>query len=248
MALTATATLSSRKAICQTLSMVNPTVVSVSPNKPNIKYHVNRKEGDIEETFAPIVEEVRRCRLSMDRVIIFCRSYDDVAHIYLFLKNRIGCENVEPIGAPDLAKFRLVDMFTACTVPNVKECIIKSFTNLTSPLRIVVATVAFGMGLDCSNIRRIIHWGPPNDIESYIQETGRAGRDGKEATATLYYNGNDFKFDRVEISMKEYCKNRDTCRRTLLLRDFDQTGKLSIGNCKCCDICTSVCKCIQCSQ
>ncbi len=61
MALTATATLSSRKAICQNLilSMVSPTVVSVSPNKPNIKYHVYRKEGDIEETFAPIVEEVR---------------------------------------------------------------------------------------------------------------------------------------------------------------------------------------------
>ncbi len=111
--------------------------------------------------------------------------------IVLSWLNRIGCENVEPIGAPDLAKFRLVDMFTACTVRNVKQCIIKSFTNVTSPLRIVVATVAFGMGLDCSNIRRIIHWGPPNDIESYIQEIGRAGRDGKEATATSYYNGND---------------------------------------------------------
>ena len=62
------------------------------------------------------------------------------------------------------------------------------FCNLSSHLRIVVATIAFGMGLNCPNVRRIIHWDPPGDIESYLQETGRAGKD---AEAIMYYNSTD---------------------------------------------------------
>ena len=62
-----------------------------------------------------------------------------------------------------------------------------SFTNLNGRIRVVVATVAFGIGLDCPNVR-IIHWGPPSDIESYIQEIGRAGRYEGKAIFTLYYS------------------------------------------------------------
>ncbi len=129
---------------------------------------------------------------------------------------------------------------------NVKETIINSFTKAESPLRLVVATVAFGMGLDCCNIRRVIHWSPPKDIESYLQETGRAGRDEKSASALLYYGGNDFKFDAVEGNMKFYCKNKETCRRQLLLKDFDQVDVSIVSDCFCCDVCATSCKCELC--
>ena len=59
-----------------------------------------------------------------------------------------------------------MDMFTACTSVDVKEDVVKSFTQPEGRLRIIVATVAFGMGMDCSNVRRIIHWGPPSDDRS----------------------------------------------------------------------------------
>ena len=55
---------------------------------------------------------------------------------------------------------------------------ISNFTVETSPLCVVIATVAFGMGLDSPNVRKVTHWGASSDIESYIQETGRAGMDG----------------------------------------------------------------------
>ncbi len=103
MALTATATVSTRKAICKTLGMVNPVVVSESPNKPNIKYVIRRNPGTFEEAFAPLVEEVRRCRCTTDKTIVFCRTYDSCAHIYLYMRNRLGKEFTEPVGAPDLA-------------------------------------------------------------------------------------------------------------------------------------------------
>ena len=76
-----------------------------------------------------------------------------------------------------LAMFCLVDMFSECTYKEVKDTIIKEFTIPTSRLRIVVSTIAFEMGIDAPNVRKTIHWGPSNDIELYIQETGHAGRD-----------------------------------------------------------------------
>lgn len=56
-----------------------------------------------------------------------------------------------------------------------------------SPLRIVIATIAFGLGIDTSDIRYVVHWGPPQDIEQYVQATGRAGRDGRTSHAILLY-------------------------------------------------------------
>ena len=69
-------------------------------------------------------------------------------------------------------------MYTHCTHPTVKEKLLRQFTS-PSCLRIVIATIAFGMGIDCPDVRQIVHWGIPEDPETYVQESGRAGRDGK---------------------------------------------------------------------
>ena len=148
----------------------------------------------------------------MDRVIVFCR-FD-------------SSDQGQAIGAPE---YRLVDLFTACTPgmhtqertpKNVKDCIIENFCKSGSNLRIVVATIAFGMGLNCADIRRIIHWGPPGDIESYLQETGRAGRDGLPSIATLYIGPHDLRSPHLEDSIKIYCKNTNTCRRDIIAQDI----------------------------
>ena len=72
----------------------------------------------------------------------------------------------------DQVQFQMLDMFTACTHHTVKESILQSLPQSDGTLCVIVATIAFGMGLDCPNIRRVIHWGPSADIESYLQETG----------------------------------------------------------------------------
>ena len=94
-------------------------------------------------------------------------------------------------------------MFSACTRPDVKDAILSRFSS-DSSLHVVVATIAFGMGLDCPDVRRIIHWGPPSDIESYIQEVGCAGRDGLKAAAVLHYTDADLGEWHVENTLKEY--------------------------------------------
>lgn len=154
---------------------------------------------------------------------------------------------MEPSGTcRDLAEYRLVDMFTACTHPAVKDVILHSFTQRSSILRVIVATIAFGMGLDCPNVKRVIHWGPSSDVELYLQETGRAGRDGMPSVAVLYYNNTDLGQIEDE-AIKEYCRNNDTCRRKILLDNFESVGNSALDSlCVCCDICAIVCTCACC--
>ena len=251
MALTATATRSTRQAVVKVLKMVSPVVVSVSPNKPNIKYVVkSNANSSLEETFAPLVEEFRQKRKGMDRTIIFCRTYDQCSRIYMFLAHRLGREMTDPVGVcRDLPQFRMLDMFTACTHPMIKNSILRSLPNPDSVLRIIVATIAFGMGLDCPNIRRVIHWGPSADVEAYLQETGRAGRDGLPATAILYFTNIDLGQIENE-SIKEYCRNKTSCRRHMLLKDFDDPAdhlNTEGSLCRCCDVCELKCLCTICS-
>ena len=179
---------------------------------------------NLEETFAPMVEEIRHRRRNMDRTIIYCRPYDSCTCIYLYLKSRLKGETREPIGVRDLAMFRLVDMFTVCTRANVKPAIITAFSDQDGTLRIVVAMVAFGMGLDCPNVRRVIHWGPSSDIEQYLQETGRDGLPSHAILHTVDLT--------VEIAenMKEYYKNRVYCRRELILKQFAEFSELDPGS------------------
>ena len=233
MALTATATRNTRKNVFQILGMVQPSIVALSPNRVNIHYSVQKKGATIEETFSLLVEELRQKRLYTPCTVVFCRSYEDVGYLYSFITRSLGTEAVESIGAPNIARFRLVDMFTVCTEQKVKDMVISNFTQQEAHLRIVIATVAFGMGLDSPNIRRIIHWGTPADIERYIQETGRAERDGEQSLAKLYYAPVNLHPWYTEESMRLYCLNNDTCRRQILLQDFDMYDEVVSPSCLC---------------
>jgi len=241
MALTATATSDTRKAICKSLNLSNPVMILKSPEKSNIVYKVIRKTMSMEETLLPLVEELRSNRLRTKKTIIFCRTHEDTSHIYLFFTGELGKEKMEPIGFPDISRFRLVDMFTSCTTSDVKDNIIQSFVKPNGRLRIIIATIAFGMGIDCPDIQRVIHWGPPSDVEAYIQETGRAGRNGDIAEAVLYYSNRDLGYTFMEDSIKDYCHNESECRRQTLFSKFDvYDGSKPIGS-LCCDICAVNC-------
>ena len=186
MALTATATKDLRIQVARIIEMQDELVVSVNPCKSNIMYAIG-SFSTISNTFRPIVTAIRRQRLDLPRIIIYCRIIEQCSSLYLFFKEQLDREFTEPPGAPDLPKYRLIDMFTSCTEPAVKEDIIAGFTK-ESNLRLVIATIAFGMGVDCPNVRQVIHFGAPSDIECYIQETGRACRDGLPSLALLLRN------------------------------------------------------------
>ena len=129
------------------------------------------------ETFKPLVSRLKIDREKAPRTIVYCQSYNMCADIYIYLSQTMDYEVTEPIDAPNIPRFRLVDMFTSVTDSRHKQLIISSFTK-PSHLRVVIATVAFGLGIDYPDVRQIVHVGMTEDIESYVQETGQAGRDG----------------------------------------------------------------------
>ena len=106
--------------------------------------------------------------------------------IQVFL-NATQASSIHSQTAPHLSKYRLVDMFTSVTDESVKKNKIRNFTSPSGNCRVVIGAIAFRMGLDSLNVCKVIHWGPSSDIESYVQENDRIGRDDLPAVAVLYY-------------------------------------------------------------
>ena len=245
MALTATATNSLRGKIASTLGMPHPLVFSVSPAKANILYSV-RHMSTIEETFKPLVSTLESEGTNTGRTIIYCRKIDYCAKLYSFFKHELKEKSVFPHDAPDISKYRTVDMYTGETEPAVRDNILTGLHLNGSPIRVVIATSAFGMGVDCSNIRQVIHFGSAEDTDTYIQETGRAGRDGLLACAILIINKGNNRY--IDKDMIAYSQNKTECRRSLLFGDYDNPPNAVSPLCLCCDICRAKCKCRQCEN
>jgi len=97
---------------------------------------------------------------------------------------------------------------------------------------VVVATSAFGMGIDKPDVRRVLHWGPPHTVEAYYQEAGRAGRDGRRSDCVMVWRPSDFEWGDAAMSMRRYVEARE-CRRGTLLAYFGERGAACSG----CDVC-----------
>ena len=126
MGMTAIATTTTRDRVIATLGLINPVVVSASPDKPNISYAVRQKVS-IEEAFSPLAVKLKTLRRKLPRMIIFCRRYEECTLLYHFFLSLLKNEFTEPVGAPNLAQFRLVDMYTSVTRKSVQESIVASF-------------------------------------------------------------------------------------------------------------------------
>jgi len=112
-------------------------------------------------------------------------------------------------------------MFTHCTHPSVKSSMMEQFTKPSSS-HVAIATVAFGMSIHCPDVRLAFHWGVPEDIVMYIQESGRIGRDGLLSYALIVYGSMELNKKYASEQMIKYCVNDESacggsfCLKTLL--------------------------------
>ena len=110
----------------------------------------------------------------------------------------------------------------------------ESLNNENGCIRILACTVAFGMGVNCQGVNRVIHFGPAKNLECYIQERGRSGRNGQPSVCLLLYNG--LLAAHCNMDIKEYTMSNE-CRRLFIYKHFPGNKSNTVLGQSCCDIC-----------
>ena len=227
MALTATATRDTIINIIDKLKLDSPQLVKTSFVKDQLNLHFYRKK-DIKVNMKVISELIKKHKC---KTIIYCKTIKETEIISKYL-NKNGIES---------------DFYHSKISNDKKITVQDSFIN--GDLDIMIATIAFGMGIDVSNIYLIIHYGISKDIESYYQEIGRGGRDGSECFCYLFWAENDFRLNTffannisdISLRIKQLEKNKkleqlicsNGCRMKFIVNYFDE----KFNKCGKCDNC-----------
>ena len=161
--------------------------IEKNPERKNIRYCVQYVESSTEiiEIFDSVLNELIEKRENSSRRLIYSQTRNQCATIYNAFCSQLEDEiykNSEPT-----PRLRLVEMFHGGTPEAVKKHVVAQLTIPDSCLRVVISTVAFGMGVDCSNVNESIHFGAPKSIEAYVQESGRIGRNGCSSISRILY-------------------------------------------------------------
>ena len=128
----------------------------------------------------------------------------------------------------------------------MRKEILDEFHKQDSVLRLVIASSAFGLGIDILDIPRIINWRLPHSLADLVQETGGAGRNGSQAEAILYCRSSAMKALQL---VHEYAKNKFVCHRYLLFKDIlHSRSKNPVTLCQCCDLGSLLCSCSHCNN
>ena len=241
MALTATAPPTYRVEIMASLGLLNAVVSAKGVDRPNLALSVLSKSvaSKRQNQFRLLLDETERNPTSSS--IVYVSTRKETEDISRFLQNELDASQVSA----------RVEAYHAGMSNENRVCIHHDF--LQDRVQIIVATTAFGMGIDKPDIRRVIHFGPPSSFEEYYQQIGRAGRDGLVSQCQLIFADSEFTKYKTDFYMghknhrarqnstksldalRSYAGNSKKCRRVLICEYFEETP--DFDRCEMCDTC-----------
>ncbi|XP_036385650.1 Werner syndrome ATP-dependent helicase homolog isoform X2 [Megalops cyprinoides] len=243
LALTATASPSIRDDIVQSLRLLQPMITCTTFDRPNLFLEVLRKSGDITQDLRSFLVKKSMGDYEFEGpAIVYCPSRKEAERVSSAL-SKLGI---------------LCGVYHAGL--NIKVRRETQHRFMRDEIQCMVATVAFGMGINKADIRKVIHYGAPKEMESYYQEIGRAGRDGLPSACHVLWASGDMALNRFLLNqvksnkfrgykmkmmakMEQYLSS-PKCRRKLILSHFEdkQLRRVTsgiMGTSRCCDNCRS---------
>lgn len=227
--MTATANKAARADLKRKFALNNCHEIIDNPDRDNIKLFVKKVKSTvpIADLFFFLIKLLREKKELCERFIIFCHSIKLCSDVFSAFKME-KCHNI--------------DMYHSKTNEAVKENIRKDMQDANGKIRVLIATSAAGMGVNFQAVNNVIHFSPPKDMDSFVQQLGRAGRDGSQtAMALLLFNSRHCR--NLDDDMKKYISNEDSCRRQVLLSAYNCNPSPDRVKHLCCDLCAGTCSC-----
>lgn len=228
-------------------------ISALPPDRPNIYLEIRRADTYSLQQLGWLADELETKQLGCPKTVVFATSINTVSEIYSWLMYQL--KEKAYVSNTIHPKDSIVSMFHGHISPALQQHILEQFRNSTSTIRLLVCTIAFGMGIEVKDIKRVVHWGKVQSILAYWQEVGRCGRDGLPAQAIWYPTSVAGQDHEVLKKMRD---NQQCIRKTMLqafkITDSEEQEELSNCQldscvqrschlCSCCSHCRETCQC-----